>query len=108
MPHRIPTRRRPRPHDPRPSAHHRCYTRAWEKASRAYRRAHPLCAECARQGISTAAALVDHIIPHKGDPVLFWDQDNWQSLCINCHNAKTARENHAAPPLPHPAKPGTP
>jgi hypothetical protein len=21
---------------------------------------------------------LDHIIPHKGDPVLFWDEKNWQ------------------------------
>lgn len=30
--------------------------------------------------------MVDHIIPHKGDMTLFWDPDNWQSLCFWCHD----------------------
>ena len=37
--------------------------------------------------------MVDHIIPHKGDEALFWDEDNLQSLCTPCHNQKTARED---------------
>ena len=32
---------------------------------------------------------VDHIIPHRGDPELFWDRSNWQALCKNCHDRKT-------------------
>ena len=38
-------------------------------------------------------AVVDHIIPHKGDKVLFWDRSNWQPLCKTCHDTKTARED---------------
>jgi 5-methylcytosine-specific restriction protein A len=38
------------------------------------------------------ATVVDHIVPHRGDPVLFWDEANWQGLCKLCHDAKTARE----------------
>jgi 5-methylcytosine-specific restriction protein A len=26
------------------------------------------------------------------DPVLFWDERDWQGLCKRCHDAKTARE----------------
>jgi 5-methylcytosine-specific restriction protein A len=37
--------------------------------------------------------VVDHIIPHRGDQALFWDEENWQPLCLVCHNAKTARED---------------
>jgi 5-methylcytosine-specific restriction protein A len=36
--------------------------------------------------------VVDHIIPHKGDKKLFWSRDNWQSLCLSCHNRKSATE----------------
>jgi 5-methylcytosine-specific restriction protein A len=37
--------------------------------------------------------VVDHVVPHRGDPVVFWDQDNWRALCKRCHDAKTARED---------------
>ena len=50
---------------------------------------HPLCAECQRHGRVTAATVVDHIIPHRGNMELFWDRDNWDSLCAPCHNKKT-------------------
>ena len=35
------------------------------------------------------ATVVDHIIPHRGDQRLFWDQTNWESLCKECHDKKT-------------------
>jgi 5-methylcytosine-specific restriction protein A len=38
------------------------------------------------------ATVVDHVVPHRGDPVLFWEESNWQSQCQPCHDAKTARE----------------
>ena len=31
-------------------------------------------------------------MPHRSDPVLFWDEANWAALCKRCHDAKTARE----------------
>ena len=41
------------------------------------------------------ASVVDHIIPHRGDESLFWDQTNWQSLCKQCHDsAKQKEETH--------------
>ena len=33
--------------------------------------------------------VIDHIIPHRGDPILFWDRSNWQPLCKDCHDHKT-------------------
>ena len=36
--------------------------------------------------------MVDHIIPHKGNLELFWDEDNLQALCKPCHDRKTAKE----------------
>jgi 5-methylcytosine-specific restriction endonuclease McrA len=51
---------------------------------------------CQKQGRVTAASVVDHIIPHKGDQKLFWDSaNNWQSLCKDHHDAaKQAEERH--------------
>ncbi|WP_217597159.1 HNH endonuclease [Cohnella sp. GbtcB17] len=71
----------------------RGYGAAWRKAREGWLRKHPLCVACERQGKLTPANEVDHIRPHRGDKVLFWDRLNWQSLCKSCHSAKTAREN---------------
>ena len=44
-------------------------------------------------GSHPPATVVDHKIPHKGDSVLFWNQENWQSLCGTCHDSvKQAEE----------------
>lgn len=64
----------------------------WAKASKAFLRDHPLCADCAELGVVEPATDVDHITPHKGDRRLFWDRTNWQALCHRCHSRKTARE----------------
>lgn len=40
----------------------------------------------------TPATVVDHIIPYKGDTNLFWDTDNWQSLCKLHHDRDKQRE----------------
>jgi 5-methylcytosine-specific restriction protein A len=45
----------------------------------------PLCVCCKANGRPTAAALVDHIIPHHGDEALIYDEGNCQSLCNWCH-----------------------
>lgn len=75
------------------SSHERGYDRRWAKASKAFLKSHPLCAECARQGRTTPATEVDHIVPHKGNKSLFWNSDNWQALCHECHSRKTALED---------------
>lgn len=36
------------------------------------------------------ATIVDHIVPHKGDLVLFHDPENLQSLCKPCHDRDKA------------------
>ena len=79
----------------RGSARARGYTYRWEQARILFLREHPLCAECLRNGRVAAATVVDHIVDHKGDHDRFWNQDNWQSLCVECHNRKTMRENGA-------------
>ena len=37
--------------------------------------------------------VVDHIVPHRGDQQLFWNQSNWQALCKPCHDHKTMTED---------------
>jgi 5-methylcytosine-specific restriction protein A len=64
----------------------RAYGKEWRKATALYRRQHPLCVFCERKGIWSATYAIDHIVPHKGDPVLFWSEGNWQPLCQRCHN----------------------
>lgn len=68
----------------RGSAASRGYDRRWRKRRAAYLRQHPLCVLCAR-----VANVVDHIMPHRGDRLLFDDESNWQSLCKRCHDRKT-------------------
>jgi len=47
---------------------------------------------CRQQGRLKEANVVDHIQPHKDDTVLFWDQNNWQSLCFAHHNSSKQTE----------------
>ena len=60
---------------------------------RQYLATHPLCVKCMAVGRYTKATVVDHIKPHRGDSVLFWDRDNWQALCKRCHDRKTWAED---------------
>lgn len=62
----------------------------WRNARLRFLRSHPLCVECQRHGIVTAASVVDHRDPHHGDPAVFWDESRWQALCASCHGRKTA------------------
>ena len=71
----------------------RGYTNQWLKESRAFLDENPLCVECKAKGKLIRAECTDHITPHKGNETLFWDRNNWQPLCHECHSAKTARED---------------
>lgn len=71
------------------SAAGRGYNSRWYKVSRQFLFVHPLCAECLKSGKYVRATVVDHIVPHRGDKTLFWDQNNWQALCKRCHDRKT-------------------
>lgn len=68
------------------------YNAAWRKARRAFLELHPFCVECHRRDLGfVPAEVVDHIIPHRGDRLKFWDKDNWQPLCKRHHDIKTGR-----------------
>ena len=77
--------------DKRTSAE-RGYGHKWRQARAGYLRKHPLCVDCEREGMVTAASVVDHIEPHRGDQKLFWDTGNWQPLCKRHHDIKTGIE----------------
>ncbi|GIW48990.1 MAG: HNH endonuclease [Caloramator sp.] len=68
-------------------------TARWKRLRIKFLKEHPLCEECKRNGVVTLAEVVDHIIPHKGNKELFWDEENLQALCKECHDSKTAKED---------------
>jgi 5-methylcytosine-specific restriction protein A len=76
----------------RPSAARRGYGPRWRRARAAFLARHPLCAACRAQGCVVQATVVDHVVPHRGDQRLFWDETNWAPACKPCHDAKSARE----------------
>lgn len=64
----------------------------WQRMRAAHLAAHPLCVECAADGALGADVHVDHIRPHDGNPALFFDPGNLQTLCVAHHSRKTAGE----------------
>lgn len=74
----------------RGTAAQRGYDGKWRRAREGFLAAHPLCTDCLKEGRHTAATIVDHITPHRGDKRLFWDKNNWQPLCGRHHALKTA------------------
>lgn len=71
----------------------RGYDSRWRRARSRFLKAHPLCEKCREQGKFVKATVVDHIIPHRGEEKLFWDEANWQALCKRCHDKKTMTED---------------
>jgi 5-methylcytosine-specific restriction enzyme A len=67
-------------------------TAAWLAARAAQLRKQPLCERCLVRGLTVAATIVNHRIPHKGDWRLFIDPDNHESACKPCHDGLIQRE----------------
>ncbi|MEN6535702.1 MAG: HNH endonuclease [Bryobacteraceae bacterium] len=65
----------------RGSARERGYGARWDKASAGFKRSHPLCLGCEAVDRVEAATITDHVIPHRGDMVTFWDSTHWQPAC---------------------------
>ena len=76
----------------RPNSSQRGYTGTWDRAADAYLARHRKCKFC-----RAAATLVDHIKPHRGDMELFWNRDNWQPLCTQCHSGAKQRLERLQP-----------
>ena len=86
----------------RSSPQSRGYTWQWQKRSKSFRQRYPLCGMrpdnlqpvmslCHDEGRMTPAYQTDHVVPHRGDQDLFWDENyNWQALCRECGARKSA------------------
>ena len=80
----------------------RGYRNRWARAAARFRARYPLCgmrpngqppvmSRCFDERRIALAYQVDHVVPHRGDPDLFWDElNNWQSLCATCGARKSA------------------
>jgi 5-methylcytosine-specific restriction protein A len=79
----------------RGTATQRGYDARWRAARIPYLRLHPLCEceDCKRAHCALPAQVIDHIIDHKGDMKLFWDERNWRAMNKSCHDRKTRRTN---------------
>lgn len=88
----------------RGTAAERGYGSRWRRERQAFMREtalmqrlreYPCCVSCLAKSEIKQATVVDHITPHRGDDDLMWDRKNWQCLCKECHDEKTAREDGA-------------
>lgn len=46
---------------------------------------------CISCGHAVLELDVDHTIPHRGDPGLFWTRSNLRAMCHSCHARKTGQ-----------------
>lgn len=60
----------------------------WQKLRNKIIDKQPYCTIC----MKTWSLQVDHIIEFKNNPELFFDENNLQTLCINCHSIKSGIE----------------
>jgi 5-methylcytosine-specific restriction protein A len=74
---------------------HSLYGYKWQQARLEHLRQHPLCVMCAAEDRVVVAMVVDHKIPHKGSLTLFWDKNNWQSLCKPHHDSHKQKQERA-------------
>lgn len=65
------------------------HSKAWRRGRLVFLAQHPLCERCMAQGRVTAATVVNHRKPHKGDVALFFAWEGWQPLCKPCHDGPT-------------------
>ena len=90
MPYSPPKRKTIRIDD-RQSAAKRGYDRKWANFRQWFLRQHPLCEDCDRLGIATAANEVHHKIKVADDPDKRLVPSNCLALCKQCHSKRTAR-----------------
>lgn len=74
-------------------------TKLWRALRERRRQVEPLCRMCAAKGFVKAMEVVDHIVAHRGNRVLFYSFENTQSLCAACHNGDKQREEYAVAQL---------
>lgn len=64
-------------------------TARWRALREQKRYENPFCVECQKDGRTELWTDLDHIVPHRGDLVKFWDPNNVAGLCKRHHSAKT-------------------
>lgn len=67
-------------------------SKRWQKLRAWHLSKQPLCVMCKAAGKLTAATVVDHVTPHKGDAALFLAPTNLQSLCKPHHDSDKQRQ----------------
>ena len=70
-------------------------TALWKKLRLNQLSKEPICKYCEQQGRVEIATVVDHIKPHKGDEILFFNPKNLQSMCKQHHDSTKAREENS-------------
>jgi len=66
-------------------------SRLWQALRKQQLALQPLCVMCEALGVVKASEVVDHIKPHRGDKTLFFNVNNLQSLCKQCHDSHKQR-----------------
>lgn len=85
----------PRPEGHRPAWHKWYYLARWRRLRWDVLTAAAFTCEqtgCGRIEVDTSKLVADHIVPHRGDPVLFWDRANLQCLCKACHDSRKQKQ----------------
>ncbi len=59
--------------------------KVWKIAVVDFLKLQPLCHDCNKRGFVSVASKVLHKESPILDRVLFWDKNNWLSLCDSCH-----------------------
>ena len=68
----------------------RGYGKRWERFRASFLAANPLCEFCLPKGEIRPAQVVDHDLPHRGDPELFWN-NSFTALCAKHHSSVKQR-----------------
>ncbi len=65
----------------------------WTKASNRYRLKRAECEVLYDKDIIVPSDVVDHILPERFWPSLFWNEENWQALSRSIHQRKSQLES---------------
>ena len=66
------------------------FTTRWKRRRAKQLSRCPWCEPCLRLGLSRPANTANHVIPHRGDPHLFW-YGELESTCKQCHDQAIQR-----------------
>lgn len=59
----------------------------WRTLRKEFLSKYPKCFVCGAK-----ATIADHIVPHRGNVELFYNESNLQPMCWSCHSKKTQAE----------------